>query len=601
MYNKMISRLRSMGELLKPTYQAYVFASLLVLGAGIVISGWAYAGLNDAVDQNFETTFSREVTSNQDDISEQLTRYSEVLLGGVAVFKASDDVSREEWTQYARVFQSQSMLPGLGALGFSKVVNADQLDMVEEQVHAEGYPDFKIFPRDPSREVYTTIYYIEPFDPANSKAFGYDMFSDPTRREAMVRARDTGQPSITAKVTLLQDQGRATHQAGFLLYIPVYANGSTVDTVEQRRSALVGYVYAPVRAGDLLNGISHIKDKPSIAVAVFDGESTDKNNLIYASKNIDQFATTDSKIHKKQVVLQINGHAWTSVYYANESLAEIPSTQQPAIVLAIGVILSMLLAVLLFGIMNNRAKQEIMAHNAEMLNVKDGLISLASHQLRTPATAVKQYIELVLEGYVGKVPKAQRDMLEKAVKSNDRQLETIDQILYVSRLDAGRLRMQIEPTSIAALVRDIVAEQRPQFAQRKQKISVKLDTKIPDISIDRRYTRMCVENLLSNAAKYTHNGGKVFVVVSKQEDSVRILVRDTGVGIAQQDIGKLFDKFVRLDNDLSVQAGGSGIGLYLVKEIMRLHGGDVAVRSKEGEGTEFELVLPIRGSEQKSL
>lgn len=591
MYKEKMRNIReALWALLRPAHRTYVFAALIVLLVGCLASFWAARSVSTIADRNLDVLFAKEVSRNQEAIAEQLNRYTDILRGGVGLFKASDNVSRQEWREFAINYGVGTKFPGLQAIGVVRVVPASDKAAFEEQVRAEGYPNFSIFPAEPVRDPYTVIYYIEPTDTANSKAFGYDMASDPTRRQAMERARDTGQASITNQVRLIQNTARDV-SPGILIYMPIYTNGSNPTSAQERQQNLVGYVYAPIRIKALLDGINQLGNVTTMGFQVYDGQATNQSNLLYESKAF-RAISQQSGAHRLQQELDVNGHKWTSLYLASESLNALPNSQEPLTVLVTGIILSLLLSVLLYGIMGNRARQLAMIQHAEVLSAKDGLISLASHQLRTPATAVKQYIELVLEGYVGRLPAAQRDMLKKAQSSNDRQLETIDQILYVSRLDSGRLRLQMEPTNVKTMVKEVIAEQRTSIRNRGQSISYISKHNVPMAPMDRRYARMCLENLISNASKYSHHEGKITVRVLETGSMIAVSVEDDGVGIAKSEESRLFQKFVRLDNELSIEAGGSGVGLYLVKEIMRLHGGKVEVDSVEGKGTTFTLLFP---------
>jgi PAS domain S-box-containing protein len=222
---------------------------------------------------------------------------------------------------------------------------------------------------------------------------------------------------------------------------------------------------------------------------------------------------------------------------------------------------------------------------------KDEFVALASHQLRTPATAVKQYLGMVLQGYAGEVSSLQRDMLDKAFESNERQLQIINQILNAARADTGKLVMTPAPFDIVAMVRGVAEEQRSQLRDHDHKLILRVPAKSRTFIGDSGYLRMAVENLISNADKYTPEGGTVTVSLRDRWGSIRIVIRDTGVGIAPEDISKLFTKFSRIHNQLSIKAGGSGIGLYLASEIIKLHGGKLGVLSKVGKGTTFTIDL----------
>lgn len=245
----------------------------------------------------------------------------------------------------------------------------------------------------------------------------------------------------------------------------------------------------------------------------------------------------------------------------------------------------------------NRQEASILLRRNEELEAlsrtKDEFVALASHQLRTPATAVKQYIGMVLQGYVGDVTDLQTDMLTKAFEGNERQIEIINQILNAARVDTGRLIMTLVPIDLRSLAQGIADEMRPAIELKQHTFTLTLPKRTLPIQADLAYLRMAIENLLHNASVYTPEGGRIEMALRRVGSEAVLSISDNGVGIKKADLSKLFVKFARIHNPLSVQAGGSGIGLYLAAEIARLHGGKVAVTSKPRRGSTFAISLPL--------
>lgn len=224
---------------------------------------------------------------------------------------------------------------------------------------------------------------------------------------------------------------------------------------------------------------------------------------------------------------------------------------------------------------------------------KDDFISLASHQLRTPATGVKQYIGVVLEGYAGEITPQQRAFLEQANESNERQITIINDLLKVAKVDAGKVNIIKQPTDAVELIRSIVQEQASLFAARQQTVIFKPVQKKLIADFDAGTIRMVLENIIDNAGKYTPPHKTIEIQLSKNYGNLEIMVKDQGVGIAADDIDKIFLKFSRLPNSLSVKVGGSGLGLYWAKKIIDLHGGSITVNSAADKGTIFTVRLPL--------
>lgn len=230
----------------------------------------------------------------------------------------------------------------------------------------------------------------------------------------------------------------------------------------------------------------------------------------------------------------------------------------------------------------------------ELNNAKDEFISLASHQLRTPATGVKQFVGMLVEGYAGDLTETQAMFAQKAYESNERQITIINDLLKVAQIDAGKVTLEKQETDLAVMMQSILEEQSGKFAQRQQKISFASPADSLPVSVDARHFRMALENIIDNASKYTEHGKSIKVTLSQDERFANITVKDQGVGIAEEDIEKIFYKFRRIDNHLSVLVGGTGLGLYWCQKIIELHGGKIDVTSRLGKGTTFKISVPLQ-------
>lgn len=225
---------------------------------------------------------------------------------------------------------------------------------------------------------------------------------------------------------------------------------------------------------------------------------------------------------------------------------------------------------------------------------KDEFISLASHQLRTPATSVKQYLGMLLDGYTGELTKQQKKFLMVAYQNNERQLRIINDLLKVAAADAGIVALNKERTDLIPIINHIIEDQAAKFATKNQQIDFRHQQKRLYINVDKDTFRMALENLIDNAHKYTHPDKKIEISAAKTGQEVSIAVKDQGTGIPQGDFKKLFQKFSRLNNPLSITSGGTGLGLYWTRQIIELHGGKVSVKSKVGKGTTFTVTLKTK-------
>lgn len=224
---------------------------------------------------------------------------------------------------------------------------------------------------------------------------------------------------------------------------------------------------------------------------------------------------------------------------------------------------------------------------------KEEFVSLASHQLRTPATGVKSILSMLSAGDFGPLSDMQKKFIDKAMHTNNRQLQLIEDLLNVALVDSGKLELDLDYADLAGVVREIASDHADAINNRQQKLSVNLpDTAL--ILVDVAKITMVLDNLISNASKYTPAGGKIDVTLKNYKDMLTVAVQDQGVGIQAEDIPRIFTKFTRLPNELSTTVGGTGLGLFLAKNIVELHGGSIAVTSKPNEGSTFTIKLPTK-------
>lgn len=253
----------------------------------------------------------------------------------------------------------------------------------------------------------------------------------------------------------------------------------------------------------------------------------------------------------------------------------------------------LLARVLRYSIQRKNSEMQRIVHLKEINKSKDEFIALASHQLRTPATAVKQYIGMLMEGYAGRISPKQRTFLDSAYTSNELQLKIVNDILKIAQLDLKKISLIIKPLNVHRLLSDIIKELKPIFASRKQTVDFEVPDKTLSARADKLYLSMAVTNVIDNASKYSDEGKTIHVSASSRSSgTVRIVIRDEGIGMTRADQNKLFIKFSRIPNRLSVKVGGTGLGLYWSKEIIRLHSGVINVVSVVDKGTTFTIDLP---------
>lgn len=238
----------------------------------------------------------------------------------------------------------------------------------------------------------------------------------------------------------------------------------------------------------------------------------------------------------------------------------------------------------------------------EIDKAKTEFVSLASHQLRTPLSTVNWYAEMLLAGDVGELNEKQKKYLDEVYRSNQRMVELVNALLDVSSLELGTFIVEPESIDIIKLAQSVIDEQKPQINARKISFSFLFEKNIGVMRADPKHLRMVVQNILSNAVKYTPEGGKINISISLAEkNNVLLKVIDNGYGIPKNQQDKIFTKLFRADNVRDKDTDGTGLGLYIVKSIVENSGGKVWFKSfGEGDkGTVFYVKLPLLGPKKQ--
>lgn len=330
----------------------------IVLSAALLLTFTAWYFARAEAIKRDHTRFNFRVETIEKEIYERLQAYEFLLQGGSGLFSTTNEVTRDDWRTYVTKLQINQYYPGIQGVGFSKRILPSDKDAHIRQIRSEGFPKYTINPEG-DRPEYTSIIFLEPFDWRNQRAFGYDMFSEPIRKEAMIRARDTGNAALSEKVTLVQETDK-DKQAGFLIYQAIYRKGEPHDTTEQKRKALMGYVYSPFRMNEFIKGILAEK-KGYIELQIFDGDKPLKETLLYQSDSAKEPFNYAEDCHfaTDQVVLEYASHRWLLSFVSSKHFEKNISTGNSNFILWLGITISLLL----FGMLLSLAKSYSQAIN----------------------------------------------------------------------------------------------------------------------------------------------------------------------------------------------------------------------------------------------
>jgi PAS domain S-box-containing protein len=333
-----------------PAHLPFLLAALAFLAALIVtymVAGNAQRTAAGELAGNFNFQ-ARDLAAN---IDRRMDVYEEVLLATCGFLRGSVDVGQAEFADYYTLLHLNDRFPGIEALGISAIIPPARLDAHVAAMRAQGFRDYAIKPPGP-RPLITSITRIEPFSGRNLRAFGYDMFSEPARRASMEAARDTGQAIATGKVVLVQEGGR-DEQPGFLMYVPVYRTTTPPDTVAARRAAIVGWVYAPFRMNDLMQGLggTHAGD---LQIEIYDGMAPTADALLYRSPG--GSARGHRPLLSYQTTIESAGRPWTVVVHSGPGF-EVSLDRRSTLAIALtGVGLGLLLALVVWLLASERRR-----------------------------------------------------------------------------------------------------------------------------------------------------------------------------------------------------------------------------------------------------
>lgn len=246
-------------------------------------------------------------------------------------------------------------------------------------------------------------------------------------------------------------------------------------------------------------------------------------------------------------------------------------------------------------IVQNRTKQAVEAsEEAKRISKKKSeFISAVSHELRTPLTSIKGYAAILSSGKLGEIPTQAVERIKKINTHSDNLVKLINDLLDISRIESGKVEMNVGKCNLAQMVDEVVDLLTPQLKDKNIQCIPEIARNVPELILDSTQMERVFINIMGNAIKFTPNKGKITPKIYLQDDNVKIEISDTGLGISEEDLEKLFDEFYRVENKINQTVKGSGLGLALVKQIVEAYKGKTWITSKLNEGTTVHILLPL--------
>ncbi len=343
------------------------FLPLLVLAVSLSATYLLWQDARQDSTQHLQDDFMFDVQEAQTRIERRMANYEQVLRGAKGLFTSSVSVERDEFHAYVSELRLKENYPGIQGVGYAQIVPSQQKQQHIEALRKQGFPEYTIHPSG-EREIYTSVIYIEPFDHRNRRAFGYDMYSDReyprdgdiapgVRRAAMERARDSGTTALSSKAVisgkvrlLMELENDEQIQAGFLMYLPIYRNGAPVDTLDERRANIVGWVYAPFRMDNLMNGIlGGLADR--VDIEIYDSEKVLDGTLMYDSS---RHGAGISPLFRAVRTIDIIGREWTMMIHTLPAFDARLDREKPQIVVNAATGVSLLLTLIVWLLVRGR-------------------------------------------------------------------------------------------------------------------------------------------------------------------------------------------------------------------------------------------------------
>ena len=314
----------------------YVLPYLILL-LGFCFTLLVYYYFSKLTLEQDQITFQRSVQEIQDHLNLRIATSTTLLRSGTGLFAASDSVRANEFERFVQQIELDKNYPGILGIGYSHRFLPDAKENVIAEMKRQGFAGFKVWP-DNSRSEYNAILYLQPLNTFNQVAIGYDMATEEVRRKAMEEARDSGRPTASGRVKLVQENQvpDTEQQPGFLIYAPIYRKGVPVTTVEERRNALIGFVYSPFRVGDFLAPIA--AEKHDVNFWVYDGTEVEPDNLIVAASD----QTASEPLFRVSEPQEVAGRTWTITFATRSSFEQRSSRSMLKYTVIIGGLLSLL-------------------------------------------------------------------------------------------------------------------------------------------------------------------------------------------------------------------------------------------------------------------
>ena len=532
--------------------------------------------------QNFEGKIQLQIMAN-----------AQNLYSSAAFISGSDSVTREEWHEFQYLNKSYKELSGIGGIGFMKIVPRGQLYLFEKQIQKEGFSGFRVRPEG-NREIYTPVLYIEPFSGLNLQSLGFDAFTEPVLQKAMTDSREKNLAILSRGFSHTLDSS-LNQISSVYMFVPVYRKETVKVEGIQKRNAIVGWVYSPLNIEELFRDILGEWDHFSIRVQIYDGAENVPGRLMFDSDSVYRVNRSSAAHMEYSLDFHFNTSLWTLHFSSYSNNSELFLGKKIPLYLG-GIFISLLLLVLSINLVISRARSrkiQLLNDSLKKANAeKDRFLSLVAHDLKSPFHLFLGFSELLDDNFDFLTEEKKKLYASKIHQMAIVTYSLLEELLMWAKIQSGQLPFQPDNLLLNKICGSIVSDYY--LMAKEKKISIHCN-EIENIEVfaDGNMLRTIIRNLLTNAIKFTHEGGNVFIDFINEKQWVTVSVIDTGIGLSPDVQSKLFNESVIQTTEGTNDEKGTGLGLLLCKELVEKHGGRIWFESVEGKGSNFSFTMPL--------
>ena len=535
--------------------------SWVILAISISLTLIVWDGFSYSLTSTENQFFEDDANLMSHLIHDELDQYEQVLVGAKGLFAASNLVTLSEWKSFVDSQDIQTRFPGLQGVGYVEHILHEDREKLIDDMKSYGSENYDIKPVG-NRDEYYPVLFLEPLDVRNQKAIGYDIYFEQTRRNTVNTLIETGDTTITGKITLVQEIDEDV-QNGFLMLVPIYSNDNS--------DILQGIVYAVFRIDDFVQGTIDEKSFEYIQLKIYDNSVSDEN-LFFDSNMISGYESNDFDF-STSIPTSINNRNWIFVYQGIEN----PISQINHLLLFSIPIIGFSMSLLLFYTFriiakNLKLSQDVI--NNEKITAIGTMASRMSHDLKNPLTVIKTSLELLQMNLGSNLDEKSKKFINRIEDSSGLITSIIGDVLEFAKSS----ELHKEKISIKTMFGDVISN-----IDMSHKIQINLPENDISINCDKSKMMSVFSNLITNSIQSIEDRGIITISAEEDSENTIISIVDSGAGIPTDKMTQIFKPL------FTTKTSGTGLGLGICKNIVEQHGGKISVHNNP---TTFTLTLP---------